>query len=265
MTPIVSIITITMNHLAYIKDMLNSLFTTGKPSIPFEIIIVDNCSLDGTREYIESQYPDIKLIKNKKIYGFAENNNIGVSHATGKYTLILNPDIIVMPHSIDKLYQFAEANPACGIIAPKLLNTNGTLQYSARHFLSPKILFQRIVTGGDDKSNIKGTRYYLMKDISMEQPTDVDWCMGAALLLRRAFYEELNGFDPKFFLYVEDMDICHRCWQKGKRVTYYPLSAFVHVHKRDSRTLSKKTWIHLRSFLYFLRKNKFNVIAHPTP
>lgn len=263
MTPYVSIITITMNHLKCITEMLSSLFTAGRPSVPFEVIIVDNCSSDGTVPFIRSHYPEVKIIQNTQIYGFAQNNNIGVQQATGEYIFILNPDIVVKPSSIDKIYQFAKENPSCGIIAPKLLNLDGTLQYSGRRFLSPQILFHRFFTMGSDSSSNKNVSDYLMKNLSMDKPVDVDWCIGAALLLRRNFYNELGGFDVKFFLYIEDMDICYRCWKKGKRVTYYPLSEFIHAHKRDSHSINKKTWLHLKSFIYFLKKNQFKAITRP--
>ena len=93
----------------------------------------------------------------------------------------------------------------------------------------------------------------------MDTPTEVDWCMGAAFLISHTFYNELKGFDEKFFLYVEDMDICYRCWKKNKKVVYYPLSKMTHVHQRSSQRLNKKTLIHLKSFFYFFRKNRFKI------
>ena len=93
----------------------------------------------------------------------------------------------------------------------------------------------------------------------MDTPTEVDWCMGAAFLISHTFYNELKGFDEKFFLYVEDMDICYRCWKKNKKVVYFPLSKMTHVHQRSSQRLNKKTLIHLKSFFYFFRKNRFKI------
>lgn len=265
MTPCVSIITITMNHLGYITEMMNSLFTTGKPTVPFEMIIVDNCSTDGTVDFIRSHYPHVKIVQNKEIYGFAKNNNIGVQEATGEFLFILNPDIIVRPHAIDRLYHYAKGHPDCGIVAPRLLNMDGTQQYSARHFLSLQTLFHRVLTKGNDRSNNKKVVNYLMKDLPLDKPSEVDWCMGAALFISRQFYNELGGFDNNFFLYVEDMDMCFRCWNKKRKVIYFPLSEFLHAHKRDSRYVNKRTWIHLKSFLYFLKKNRFRPIERPDP
>ena len=263
MTPCVSIITITMNHLGYITEMMNSLFTTARPTVSFEMIIVDNCSTDGTVDFLRSHYPNVKIVQNKEIYGFAQNNNIGAREATGEYIFILNPDVIVKPKAIDRLYYYAKEHPDCGVLAPRLLNMDGSAQYSARNFLSIQILFNRFLTMGNDQSNNKKVVSYLMKDLPLDKPSDVDWCMGAALMISREFYDELEGFDDNYFLYIEDMDICYRTWHKGKKVTFLPTAVFLHAHKRESRYVNKKTWIHLKSFLYFLKKNRFRRICRP--
>lgn len=259
MTPEISIITVSMNHLSYIKEMLVSLYSKGLPSVSFEVILIDNCSTDGTIDYVEQNYPNVKVIKNRQKYGFAQNNNIGVKQATGKYILILNPDIILTAGAIDLLYNYAIQHPACGIVAPQLQNKDRSLQYSARKFPSLKTLLNRALTKGNDQSKNKNVETYLLKNLSLDHPTEVDWCMGASFLISHSFYNELNGFDENFFLYVEDMDLCYRCWQKNKKVIYYPLAKMIHVHQRNSQHFNKKTLIHLRSFLYFFRKNHFKI------
>ena len=259
MTPEISIITVTMNHLPYVKEMLASLYSIGMPSVSFETILVDNCSSDGTIDYVQQNYPAVKIIKNQQKYGFAQNNNIGVKKATGKYILILNPDIILTSGAIDKLYKYATKHPSCGIVAPKLQNRDCSLQYSVRRFPSLKILLNRALTKGNDKSENRNVQTYLLKNLPMDSPTEVDWCMGAAFLISHSLYNELKGFDENFFLYVEDMDICYRCWKRNKKVIYYPLSEMIHVHQRSSQHFNKKTVIHLKSFFYFFRKNRFKI------
>ena len=128
-----------------------------------------------------------------------------------------------------------------------------------RKFITPGILFARLSTKGKDNSKNKKVTEYLMSNICINQPTEVDWCMGAALLFKKSFYDKLRGFDEKFFLYVEDMDICHRCWKMGKSVVYIPESKMIHAHQRSSRKLNKKTIMHIKSMIYFFRKNKFKI------
>lgn len=259
MQPEISIITVTMNHLSLLKDLLTTLFITAKPCVSFELIIVDNCSTDNTVSFIKRNYSDVIILENKEKQGFAKNNNDGAKIASGKYLLILNPDIKVCPHSIDNLYNLLKKDNSIGIVAPRLLNTDLSIQYSARNFMSPKLLLVRIFTGGKDNIKNQTVSQYLKKDLSDNQPTEVDWCMGAALLFEKNFYFQLNGFDQNFFLYVEDTDICHRCWQAGKKVVYLPSAKMIHQHQRSSKKFNKKTWMHIKSMFYFFRKNRFKI------
>jgi Predicted glycosyltransferases len=262
MQPEISIITVTMNHLSLLKDLLETLFVSAKPVVSFELIIVDNCSTDGTSSYIKEHYPSVTIIDNKSKQGFAKNNNDGAKIASGKYLLILNPDIKLRPKAIDNLYEYLKNDKTVGIVAPQLLNTDLSTQYSARNFMSLKLLLIRIFTKGKDDVNNKTVNTYLLRDISGTEPVEVDWCMGAALLLEKKFYFQLNGFDEKFFLYVEDADLCHRCWLANKKVVYLPSAKMIHQHQRSSRDFNKKTWLHLKSMFYFFRKNKFTIKRH---
>lgn len=263
MKPAISIITVTMNHLPLLKEMLNSLFVTCVPNISFEVILVDNNSTDGTVEFVEKTYPSVHIIENKQIYGFAKNNNIGARLAQGEYIFILNPDIILLPDSIDILYSYLKENSSAGIVAPRLLNPDFSIQRSARNFMNLKLLFYRIFTFGKDDTSNKTVQTYLMPELSDDQPTAVDWCLGAALLFKSDFYRELGGFDEHFFLYVEDTDICQRCWFARKKVIYLPQAEMIHAHQRNSVHFSRKTLIHLKSHFYFLRKNKFKISRSP--
>lgn len=259
MQPKISIITVTMNHIHLLTQMLDSLYNQYPPHVSFELIIVDNCSTDQTKDFIQKYYPQVNYIENTKIAGFAENNNKGVTYANGEYILILNPDIIIQQNSIDLLYLYLSKNEQIGIIAPQLLNTDFSIQYSMRKFISPSILFARIFTRGNDQSENSKVKEYLMSERSFSEPTQVDWCLGAALLFRKSFYQQLKGFDENFFLYVEDMDICHRCWKLGKQVVYLPESKMIHAHQRSSTKLNKKTLMHVRSMFYFFWKNRFSI------
>lgn len=257
--PEISIVTVGMNHLSFMKEMLASLFTVGCPSTSFELIFVDNCSTDGTADFIRQNYPSVRIIENQEPYGFARNNNIGARQAKGRYILILNPDIVLKRRAIDKLYGYAVEHPSCGIVAPMLQNLDLSLQYSVRRFPSLRTLVHRALTRGNDKSKNKDVQNYLMTKLPLDTPTEVDWCTGAAFLISHDFYEELGGFDEKFFLYVEDMDLCYRCWKSHKQVIYYPLSQMVHAHQRSSLRLGTKTLIHMRSFFHFFKKNHFKI------
>lgn len=253
----VSIITVGMNHLKLLKNYLHSMYEVSMPIVSFELIYVDNCSNDGSIAYIHQNYPQVKIIENKTIRGFATNNNLGVKNSRGKYILILNPDIILLPGSIDKLYCHLKQNESIGILVPKLLNVDLSIQFSVRKFMNFKIMFQRFINKGKDNLKSKITQDYLLKNFDRDKTQPIDWALGAAMFLTREWFDQLKGFDEGYFLYVEDVDICLRNWKLGKPVVYFPESVFIHAHQRSSSIGWNKTkLIHIKSmFRLFLKHN----------
>ena len=223
------------------------------------MIYVDNCSTDGSVEYIKANYPQVKVIVNKEPLGFGENNNKGVFASTGKYIAIINPDIVMHPGSIDKLFDFAEQHSDVGIIVPKLLNPDGSLQYSVRGFISLSILLARIRTKGKDNADDKEVDKYLCRNLDYSKTQAVDWAIGAAFFLSRDMFAELGGFDLDYFLYMEDEDICLRSWKLNRPVVYYPEAVMTHNHLRGSSKLGKKTFLHLNSMKTFFQKHGLHV------
>lgn len=253
----VSIITVGMNHLKLLKNYLNSLYEVCKPVVTFELIYVDNYSNDDSVLFIRQNYPQVKIIENKTIRGFAYNNNLGVKNSTGKYILILNPDIILLPSSVDNLYCYLKQNESIGILVPKLLNVDLSIQFSVRKFINLKILFHRFINKGKDDLKSKVSQDYLLTNLDREKTQPIDWALGAAMLISRKWFDQLKGFDEGYFLYVEDVDICLRNWKLGKQVVYFPESVFIHAHQRSSNMGWNKTKLmHLKSmFRLFLKHN----------
>ncbi|MGX5687381.1 glycosyltransferase family 2 protein [Arcticibacter tournemirensis] len=262
-TPVnISLVTVGMNHLPLLKQFLKSVFYDSPPSISFELIYVDNCSTDGSVDFIKLNYPDIKVIVNKKPFGFAYNNNLGVKSCNGEYIGIVNPDIVLLPGAIDKMYHFLLNNQNVGIVVPKLLNIDLTTQSSVRKFITLKILINRILHNGNDDVDSFVTRDYLMKDFDSNRAQPIDWALGAAMFFKREWYEVLGGFDEGYFLYVEDVDICLRSWKAGRAVIYFPDSVMIHAHQRSSsKGWNKKKKMHMKSMVrYFL---KHNILFNP--
>ena len=256
----VSIITVGMNHLRFIRNLYHTLLTEHRPKVSFEVIYVDNCSQDGSVEWVKENCPEVKIIQNDKIRGFGENNNIGVMASTGRYIAIINPDIEFLDDAIDKLYQYAEkCHGQFGILAPKLLNPDGTVQYSARHFITLKIFVNRAVSHGNDKTHNSSVGSYLCKDMDTSKTQPVNWVMGAAMFMRRDFFLRLGGFDLSYFLYMEDEDLCLRSWKEGQQVIYLGDVAVVHNHLKGSRKVGKKMLIHFHSLFTFFMKHGWNI------
>lgn len=263
-TPIISIITVGMNHGKYIEDLYRSLYTEAQPNILFESIYVDNCSSDGSIDYIRKNFPQVIIIQNNEIKGFGENNNLGVSYAKGKYIAIINPDIIFEKNSLDILYNYlTNQSVSAGIVVPQLLNPDQSIQYSARSFITLKKILYRFASRGKDSSNNEHIRDYLQKDIDISKIQSVDWAIGAAMFIEKDFFLQLNGFDTNYFLYMEDEDLCLRSWKKGRPVIYNPQSKMIHNHLRGSSSIGKKTILHLKSLFTFFQKHGWNV-TRPT-
>lgn len=258
----VSIITVGMNHKKYIEALYKSLYADNMHTdiSMIETVYVDNCSTDGSVNYIREHYPQVRVVQNVVPLGFGENNNKGVMASKGDYIWIVNPDIIFIKGSVDGLVNMFNSHVGDNsIIAPKLLNPDGTIQYSVRKFVTLKMMLNRWMSSEDDSSDNMSVKEYLCKDIDRNKTQEVDWAMGAALFMSRDTYARLGGFDQRYFLYMEDEDLCLRAWKQNIRVIYYPEIELIHNHLRGSTHLSKKTLWHLQSLLKYFRRHGFNV------
>lgn len=255
----ISIVTVGMNHKHYLIPFLKSLFIDNKPSVSFELIYIDNCSHDGSVEYISEHYPSVKIVVNTKIKGFGENNNIGVGYTNGEFIALINPDIILLPNSLDNLCEYARQNPQTGIVVPELLNPDGTHQFSVRQFISPAAFLHRVSSGLKDHASNNKVADYLCKDIDVSKEQKVNWAIGAMFMIPKNVYDKLGGFDTDYFLYMEDEDLCLRCWKIGYNVVYYPKSQMIHNHIRASSKFGKRSLIHAQSLIKFFFKHGFSI------
>jgi hypothetical protein len=136
-----SIVLANTNERHFTLPMLESVYRTVKKARPFEVIIVDNASTDGSKEAIRAAYPDVQLICNNRNAGFTEANNQAIKISRGEYVLCLNPDTICHEGAIDRLVEFLDQHPQVGMVGPRLLNGDGTLQPSCRNFMTTARLF----------------------------------------------------------------------------------------------------------------------------
>ncbi len=180
-----------------------------------EIIAVNN----GGDENLLSA-ADVKLIRSEKNLGYGAGNNFGAKHATGEFILIINPDNRLEPNAVEVMTKFLQANPDVGLVGPQLIFPNGTIRDSYRTFPEPlDIIIKRTPLRKIFKNRMIR---YLQWDQDPNVTRDVDWLCGACLCMKRMLFEELGGFDERFFLFFEDCDLCRRVWEKNLRVTYLP-------------------------------------------
>lgn len=200
-----------------------------------EIIVVDNASTDGSPEAVATAFPQVRLIVNRRNSGFAAGNNVGIAASSGRYVLLLNPDTEVISDAISTMFSFLEANPRIGVVGPRLLNSDGSLQSSRRRFptlataLIESTVLQRYVPAG---LGVLRRYYCLDQDDDSEQ--DVDWLVGAALMVRREAIDAVGPMDERFFLYSEELDWCRRIVEGGWRVVYMPSASVTHHYGQSS-------------------------------
>jgi len=239
----------------------------------YEVMIVSNGNQTKLAEF-QKQYADQKnfnFILNQKNLGYGQGNHQGIVASKGEFVLILNPDIELYKSNIDLMVRYMEDQKNVGVLAPQLIYEDGTVQDVYRRFPN----FVDFIIKRTFLRNLPVFRYrvfkYLMHDKNPELIEDVDWVVGACLLIRREMYDEVEGFDPRYFLFLEDTDLCRLMWEKGHRVIYFPKAKATHYHQRlsDGGVLDifrKKTVrIHIMSAIKYFMKFMFRKRPHVTP
>lgn len=227
-------------------------------SLPHEVLVIDNAPLDEEAQRISSEHPRAIYRRNEQNLGFGRAVNQGLAAGRGDCFLVLNPDVEVRPGSVEALLDRMGRDPTIGIAAPKLLNPDGSLQHSCRTFYTLPVFLLRRTFLGRLWPNHRILREHLMLDYDHEETREVDWCLGASLLVRRRAVEDVGPMDERFFLYFEDVDWCYRMRARGWKTVYHPASIMVHRYGRESaRRPGKGLLIHLASTFRYYEKWSF--------
>lgn len=256
-----SVVITTFNSRGLLRQLLRGLLVYP-PKCDHEIIVIDNNSTDKTDMMMQNQFKKISYQKLSKNLGLAQANNKGIKNTTGEYILILNPDIAVFEGQIDLLVDFLISHHKAGLVGPKLLHPDKSVQLSTFAFPRWYIPILRRTPLGKVPWAKRKLKQYLMKDEKYENSRTVDWVLGAVMLIRRSALERVGMQDEDFFLYFEDVDWCKRFWKNGYEVWYAPASNFVHYHKRESAEspglkglFNPITKIHISSWITYFRKH----------
>jgi len=209
---------------------------------PLEVVVVDNASTDGGGALVRREFPQAAVVPAPRNLGFAGGVNLGVRHTKGGCVLLLNPDAVLQPGALRRLAAFLEATPDAGLVAPRLVNPDGSLQLSCRSFPGRwTALAHRYSLLTHLAPRNRGARRYLLTDWDHASVRAVDWVSGACVMARRAVLELVGGLDEGFFLFAEDVDLCKRVWAAGWKVYYVPGAVAVHhvgiSTRRDSGRL----------------------------
>jgi len=241
----------------------------GQVADRMEVIVVDNHSEDDSIGVLRNRlrhFPQVRVVESAVNRGYGRGNNFGASFARGEYLLIINPDNELPPDAVERFVRILEADPTIGILAPALVFGDGSVRDSARAF--PTLFDVLVKRTALRRLFPRRMRRYLRADAPPAALADVDWVVGACLFLRLDFFRQLGGFDERFFLFFEDMDLCRRCRIAGKRVVY--ASSIVARDRKDRLSgegvlslLWKRTGrAHIASALRYFWKWKFEPSPH---
>ncbi len=253
----ISISIVSYNSLDFLRECLDSILK-NPPKSKYEIIVTDNASTDGTAQFLKTNYPQVTLISNTRNIGFAAANNKAIEGSRSKYVLLINSDCIVYEKSLDNLIDFMERNPGAGIAGPKITNSDGTVQLSCRRFPSLLNATAHTILGDIFPGNPFSKKYKLA-DIHRDNSLKVDWVSGSCMIIRKRALEDTGFLDERYFMYVEDVDICYRMWQKDWVVYYCPQAEVMHhiAGSAGSGRLGRirSSFRMQKSVFYFFRKN----------
>lgn len=195
------------------------------------------------------------LLENDRPMGFAANVNRGVRATSAPYVVVSNPDAVASPGAVDELVAFAERHPRAGILGPEMRYPDGRWQPSRRRFPTVGGTIVRRTPLRLLFPPERHQRSHYQLDDRPSEPTPADWLLGGFLLVRRAAFDDLGGFDEAFRLYGEDIDLAYRAHQAGWERWLVPAATVVHRYHAviDERFLTRRTWWHLRGMVRFVR------------
>lgn len=238
-------VVVTHQSSAHIRGCLDAL--TGE-----HVVVVDNASTDGTPDVVAAEFPDVGLCRLDRNVGLSTALNRGARAYEDEDVLVLNPDARIAPTGIRVLESYLDDHPDVGVVLPRLVYPDGSLQESVRTFPTPAVMASRRLL----PSSLPAVRRTLDEHLMAtrcEAAGPVDWGLGAAMLIRRATLRELGGYDERYFLYCEDLDLAYRSWRTGWQVHVQPAAVALHHYARESRHTfrldSAQTRHHWRSVL----------------
>ncbi len=244
---------ISNNNRALIKRCLETIYENTK-LVSFEIIVVDNCSRDGSAEMIRNNFPGVRLIENSEPDGFSANHNRALRVMSGRYVVILNDDTEVLPGCFDKMYDFMKSNPDVGCLGCRILCPDGSLQQSVYRMPTLSVLFYHAFFLNSIFPN--SIRIASYRNWPHNTETDVSFVIGACMMFPSELIRNIGLLDDTYYIYFEDADICKKVLDAGRRVVFFPGAEIIH-HGGASMKQVGEIALHnaYRSKLIFYRKH----------
>ena len=211
------------------RDLLRACLASVAPEPPAAIVVVDNASTDGSAGMVRAEFPSVSLLANDHNpgYGAAANQALGASRSP--HVFVINSDTFVHSGTLSALSNYLDRHAEVAVVGPRLSNADGTLQPSCFHFPSPLDVWLDLTNAGRwVAQRAPAVRERYLRTWSHDRPRRVPWVSGAALMLRRSAVEPAGGFDPSFFMYYEEVDLCYRLARAGWQTHFAPVDGVVH-------------------------------------
>jgi GT2 family glycosyltransferase len=250
-----SIIIVNYNVKLLLEQCLHSV-SKAIAGIDNEVLIVDNASTDGSIEYLQLIFPSFRFIRNEVNAGFSKANNQALEISSGKFILFLNPDTIVPPDCFTKCIEFMDAHSSAGALGIKMVNGSGKfLKESKRGFPAPSVSFWKLtgVTRMFPHSRIFA-RYYL-GHLDENSNHEVEVLSGAFMLVKKEVLDKTGGFDERFFMYAEDIDLSYRIIKEGYKNYYFAESTIIHYKGSSTTKDFKYIKLFYKAMSQFVKKH----------
>ena len=231
----VSVVIVSYNTVGMLGEALDAL-VLALDGLSAQIVVVDNCSADGSAGYIREHYPQAQLIENERNVGFGRANNQALEFLTGRYVLLLNTDAFIEADSIRRTLAYMGDHPDCGVLGVRLVGREGDLQPSCRYFPTP---LNVVVARAGLRRFFPWVK--LVDDMTWDHAAvrECDWLPGCYYLIRREVIDQVGLFDPRYFLYCEEVDHCKRVKQAGWKAVYYPHTTVVHIGGESAKSVAE--------------------------
>lgn len=255
---ILSVVIVNWNTIELIQKCIASIFQFNSDSINnkiYEIIVIDNGSEDGSKEFLDTLNSKIVLINNKENRGYADACNQGMKTAIGKYVLLLGSDTLVPDKTLEKCINFLDNNSDCGAVGCRLLNTDGTVQNSCKKFPKFKNAFFTYL------SISHMNRDYDMHNFKYDLTIPVDQIATTFLMIRKELLENLNYFDESYKILYNDVDLCKRIWNAGYKIFFYHEAEIIHHGSHSTKKADMKVRAVMYEDIYRYYRNNFGFKA----
>ena len=242
--PMVSALIVTRNTKELLLESLRAFYATA--DVPVEAVVVDNASTDGSGAAVTAEFPKATVLLESKNLGYGRAANVGLERCKGRFVLLLNPDVTLDPQAVGRLSDFLLTRPDAGAVGPRLQMADGTLDPTARRaFPVPSTLFYSTV--GLNRLFPRSPRFgrYNMGHVDASDVHEMDAGTADCLMLRRTAIDRIGFFDPRYFMFGEDLDLCYRLKLGGWKVFYLPSASAIH-HKRSATTKAQREALYQR-------------------